>query len=1055
MTATTERLATPRRRPATPSQRRLVLAAALRPDDPSTNWAVLARLPESTDPERFAATVEEMMSNYDAFAEHFELTEAGRVDAVFRPRRHHCPIRNFESVHALRRYTGELADTPFDLTVPPLYRTEIALVERDAHLVVVGAHVLSDGFGFFNIITDLAAHYADPGYVSPFTDAPSETLEPYRVPRAIVVEYFRSLLGDMSDLRVPGWNHRDSRGRIPGTVTRHPMGRERYDRVGSRASMWGVSRYALLLTAYALTVGALSDQESVVISTPMSNRRSGPQAAHSRGLRVNALPVRADLGSTSTLGDLAAQIHHQIAILKEYEQHSFADFAREVVGDDSIDATQPSAGFSLYPRPLAPVVEGVEGTPLTVDRRWIQHSMTMFLEVADEDVTLIVEQSDALAEIDVTALFGRVLDHLLECPPATPLVDLTWVDDSTTSTVAASRSYPDATIVDLVDDAVASRGEEGTGFAVIAPDAALTYPELFAAYRAVAAWLLDAETGVPVGARYVAVRTEPSTAWLAITLGVMRAGMVAVPIDAAWPAARCAQITEVLPGLVLLESDATGAAVTETLPPVPGMTIARVPSHLTDGSARETPDEHLADARTPAPADTAYVVFTSGTTGLPKAVPTRHDSAAHFLTGFLDRSGIRNRCWSLLHSPAFDISIAESLGAILGGGTVAIPDTYTRRDPAALADWLRAHHVEVVCQTPSAYTMNGASLVGVESLETVLLCGERLDPTLLASAIAARPDIDFVNCYGITETTVHHTTYTQPRQVDELQTVSVIGRPLDHVTMTVLDRHHRVLPRGVVGEFAVAGPGLMNGYFNAPELTAACMTRVEGERHYLTGDLGYLDANADFVVLGRTDHQVKIRGHRCELGDIAAAVLGTGHVSSVRVVARGDGLTATLGAAVVPAESEVPPSDELISALRARLREALPTYFVPDTIVVVPALPMNANGKVDADEVKRLVDEAAARRERGFSIDVRDGDECHGLDVAAEVRTAWTEALGHSDFGDDDRFFDAGGTSALVVSVAMMLETRLGLDDFNVVDFFDHPTPRSLAAFLTSEVAAR
>lgn len=1056
MTATIEGVTTQRRRPATPSQRRLVLAAALRPDDPSTNWAVLARLPDSTDPERFATTVEEVMSSYDAFAEHFELTRSGRIDAVLQPRRHHCPIRAFDSLRALRRYAGELADTPFDLTAPPLYRTEIAVVDGNAHLVVVGAHVLSDGFGFFNIITDLAAHYSDPGYVSKYTDSPTDIIESYQVPRATVVEYFRSLFGDMSDLTIPGWNHRDPRGRIPGTVTRHPMGRERYDRVGDRAAEWGVSRYALLLTAYALTVGALSDQESIVIATPMSNRRSGPRAAHTRGLRVNALPVRADLGPASVLGDLAEQMHRQVAMLKEYEQHSFADFAREVVGDESIDATQPSVGFSLYPRPLAPVVEGVEGIPLTVDRRWLQHSVTMFLEVADSDVTLILERSNALAEIDVAALYGRVLDQLLGCPAATPLGDLQWTDDSTTSTVPATRTYPAATIIDLIDSAVGSRCETGTGLAVIAPDASLTRSQLTSAYCAVAAWLLDPGVGVPVGTRYVAVRTEPSAAWLAITLGVMRAGMIAVPIDAAWPAARCAQIAETLPGLVLLESDAAGAAVTDTLPRIPGMTTARLPSRLTDGSAHETPGDRLTDAPLPAPGDTAYVVFTSGTTGVPKAVPTRHESAAHFLTGFLDRSGIRNRRWSLLHSPAFDISIAESLGAILGGGAVVIPDPRTRRDPGALGDWLREHHVEVVCQTPSAFTMNGASLMGVESLKAVLLCGERLDPAQLAPAISARPDVDFVNCYGITETTVHHTTFVQPHRVEDLPTVSVIGRPLDHVTMTVLDRHHRMVPRGVVGEFAVAGPGLMDGYLGAPELTAACTTVVGGERYYLTGDLGYLDVNADFTVLGRTDHQVKIRGHRCELGDVAAAVLGTGRVSSVRVVTRGEGLAATLGAAVVPAASEADPaSGEFTAGLRARLREMLPTYFVPETIVVLPALPTNANGKVDAHEVERLVDEAAARRERGAGIDVGDGDSSDGVDVAAVVRAAWADALGHSDFGDDDRFFDAGGTSALVISVSQMLEARLGLEEFDVVDFFDHPTPRSLTEFLAAEVAAQ
>ncbi|UGT62037.1 non-ribosomal peptide synthetase [Nocardia asteroides] len=1003
-------------RPASPIQRHLVLAAALRPADPAQNWALLSRLPAGTDPVRFAAAVEAILHGNRAFTETFTRTGSGDIVVTPTAVRAPVPVTRYPDLAAVQAEVRRLGDSVFDPAIAPLHHAEIATAGADAYFLFAGAHVLSDGFGFYNLLADFAARYADPAYTSPDPGSPADAADAPAPSRADAVRHFGAVLAGLDDLRVEGWRDRDPGGRITGGIRREPLPRADYDRAKPAGTALGVRRYTVLLATLALTAGCLAGTDTVVVSTPMSNRRSGAGSATTRGVRVNALPIRFDLRPEVGFAELCARTEAQLRGLLEFEQLPFSEFSRSLIGSEAMDATQPSVAFTLYPRPLAAVVDGVAGEALHVDRRYLQHPLSVTVEVGADEPALLVQRADQLPDADIGALYRHVLHQVVADPEHLRLGAISWAEGDLAARVEPVTAFPRRSLAEEFATAVA-RDPDGT--AVLTDDERLSYAELDACSDAVAAWLRAHVPGALVG-----VTIAPSVRLVATMLGVFKAGKVYVPIDVAAAPARVAQIAAACPDITIVtgpadQADASGDALPEAGP----RTVA-MPERLPPAPA---------SAARPGPDDLAYIIFTSGTTGAPKGVRIGHDAAVRFFDGLRQATGIGAERWLLFHSMSFDISIVETLGALFSGGAVCIPGAEVKRDPAALGAFLDRHRVAVVSQTPSAFAMHGPRLRELTGLRHVLLCGERLEYGSVAGFVAARPDVAVMNCYGITETTMYHTAFRVPARPPER---SVIGRPFADTGMAVVDAAHRVLPRGVPGQLVVSGPGLMLGYLQDDEPTRARIVEIDGVPSYLSGDRGTLGADGQFVVAGRMDTQVKIRGHRLEPGEVERAVHRTGLVANAHVRVAGAGLTAELVCFLVLN------GDGDLATVRERLDPLLPRAFHPDRYLVLPVLPVNANGKLDAEALTRLY---TADRDTAPAA-TPDDRAAAGLD--AVVTEVWSEVLGSTEFDGSTRFFDAGGTSAMVLQVGERLRARLGLPELSVVDLFEHCTPDTLTEFL-------
>ncbi|HET8640524.1 MAG TPA: amino acid adenylation domain-containing protein, partial [Pseudonocardiaceae bacterium] len=577
--------------------------------------------------------------------------------------------------------------------------------------------------------------------------------------------------------------------------------------------------------------------------------------------------------------------------------------------------------------------------------------------------------------------------------------------------------------------------------AVTSGDATMTYRELDARANRLAHALR--EHGVSRG-DLVAVCMDRSADLIAVLIAILRAGAAYVPLDPSHPAARQSYMARDAAVRLVVADEATAAAFAGR-PAVIASALAE--------RARHCPDTPPAVAV--APDDPAYVIFTSGSTGRPKGVIVPHLNVLSLLAGTRDDFGFgRHDVWSWFHSVAFDFSVWEIWGALLTGGRLVVVPHWTTRSPEDFRELLVAERVTVLNQTPSAF----AQLLELERREPadlavrlVVFGGEPLDTRMLLPWFDVHPESGcrLVNMFGITETTVHVTAQTLHRS-DALARSRSVGRPIPGWSVRVLDARGRPQPVGAAGEIAVGGQGVAIGYLNRPELTARrFVPGPDGQRLYLSGDRGRLLPDGRLEHLGRLDNQVKIRGYRIELDEIRGVLLEDPDVLAAAVVLRGDGdrqAGARLDAYVVLDRSE---QAEEAARVRRRAARVLPDYMVPATVTAVPALPLTANGKLDAE---RLPPPALPGRGGGDGAERGEaegaGGDAGGREpaVLCGVRAAWREALG-CPVAADDNFFDLGGNSLLAFRAAANLRDQ-GFGRLPVPALYSNPTPRLLAAYL-------
>ncbi|MEW2625541.1 non-ribosomal peptide synthetase [Streptomyces sp. NPDC048106] len=561
------------------------------------------------------------------------------------------------------------------------------------------------------------------------------------------------------------------------------------------------------------------------------------------------------------------------------------------------------------------------------------------------------------------------------------------------------------------------------------PDAvAVTDPGTRLRYRELEEWADEISgrlraAGVVRGSR-VGVLLDRSAATVAALLAVLKSGAAYVPMDPHVPDERLAFMAADC-GLALVVTEDTERVRRLGLPALTARRLGDAPATAPRVSAGGA-------------GDPAYVIFTSGSTGRPKGVEVAHRSVLSLVAATAPSFGFGpGDVWTWFHSVAFDFSVWEIWGCLLTGGRLVVVPESVRRAPEEFRALLAEQRVTVLNQTPSSFMR----LVELECrertalrLRLVVFGGETLDTAGLGRWLAVHPadECRLVNMYGITETTVHVT--AQEITVELVAAASrSVGPALPGWSVRVVDARRRPLPPGASGEIAVGGAGVALGYVDRAELTARRFVAdpASGERIYLSGDRGRMLPDGSLEHLGRLDQQVKLRGHRIELGEIRAVLLARPEVLAAAVVVcrpvPEDPACDRLDAYVVPAP-DAGPWDA--GRIRRGLAETLPDYMLPATLTPLPAMPLTANGKLD---VAALPAPRHGRTEEPVD------------DTQALVLACWDRATG-LEAGLDENFFDVGGNSLLAARLVTALRES-GLPSARLADIYRHQTPRLLAAF--------
>ncbi len=820
-------------------------------------------------------------------------------------------------------------------------------------------------------------------------------------------------------------------------VVSSAMSEEMTRALGALARSCHTTVSTVLQGAYARVLMSLTGQGDVAFGTTVSGRSDEVLGADSMvGLLINTVPVRARISPATTTAELLDQLQNDHAQTLDH-QHLALNEIHRVTGQDHLFDT-----FFVYENyPIdAATLSGTDGLTVTnFAHREYNHYPIAVQALPGEELTLRVEyDTDVFDAADIEALIER-LRHVLAAmvaEPSRPLSSIDMLDDAElthlfewgnraalTGPGTASSSIP------TLFAAQVARAPEATALSF--EGRSLTYRELDEASNRFAHML--AAKGIGPGQRVVLLLPRSVEAIVSI-LAVLKAGAAYVPIDPTAPSARMQ---------LVLDDAAPVAAITnpEFAARLTGANLRIIDA--TDPALASQPSSALAG---PAPDDIAYLIYTSGTTGIPKGVAITHRNVTELLGAMDATIDMAKQVWSLWHSLAFDVSVCEIWGALLYGGRLVVVPESVARAPEEFHALIAAEQVTVLSQTPSAfYALQTADALQPDvsrqlKLNAVIFAGEALEPQRLRTWFDSHSDSPRVfNLFGTTETTVH-ASFREIVKGDAGADVSPVGGPLADLAFFVLDQWLRPVPAGVVGDLYVAGPQTGLGYWRRPGLSSsrfvACPFGAPGMRMYRTGDLVWWGADGELRYVGRADEQVKIRGYRIELGEVRAVLAEVDGVAQAVVIAREDrpgekrlvGYVTSASAALDPA------------ALRAAVAERLPEYMIPAAIMVIDALPLTVNGKLDRRALP-APEFAGTDSYRAPTTAVED--------ILVGI---YTRILGLSRVGVDDSFFDLGGDSLsamrLITAVNTVLNTR-----FSVRALFESPTIAKLAALIGGEEA--
>jgi nonribosomal peptide synthetase DhbF len=559
----------------------------------------------------------------------------------------------------------------------------------------------------------------------------------------------------------------------------------------------------------------------------------------------------------------------------------------------------------------------------------------------------------------------------------------------------------------------------------------LSYRELDERANQLARYLVTLGAGPE---RLVAVALPRGELMVITLLGVLKAGAAYLPIDPDYPAGRIEfMLADASP--VLLITDSAGAGL-----PAAGVRVVVADDPATDAAIAALPGTPVTDSDRVASlssAHPAYVIYTSGSTGNPKGVTVTHESVVNYVARCVHQYPHLAGRTLLPTLISFDLSVTGLYGTLASGGRVclaALDEDLTAADLHSGFTFLKVtpSHLPLLATLPGNATPSGQLMVG----------GEAVYGHQLQEVRQRHPAVSLVNHYGPTEATVGCIDYViEPG--DPIPDGAVpIGRPMWNTRVFVLDAALQPVPVGVEGELYVAGAGLARGYLNRPGLTAerfvACPFGA-GERMYRTGDLVRWRADGNLEFVGRVDDQVKVRGFRIELGEIESVLAGDEAVAQAAVVVREDrpGDRQLVGYVVPAAEAVADPV-----GLRDAVARQLPEYMVPAGVVVLPELPLTANGKLD----RRALPTPDFSVQSGGRKPASPREE-----ILCEL---FAQALGVDRVGVEDSFFDLGGHSLLAIRLISRIRSVLGVE-VAVRALFRNPTVALLARALDEAGSSR
>lgn len=1060
---------------------------ALAPSDPTYNRAVPLGLSGPLDRAALARALNALVERQTVLRTRYEVREAGLVARLVPAEPFDLPLVDLQPLPEaerqieVQRLAAADAREPFDLASGPVFRASLVRLSDNQHALLFNVHHIAfDGWSESVLRRDLAALYLA-ACQPPAAPAPS-ALPDLPIQYADYAAWSRGQLQGEGAARHLAYWTRQLAGDLP--LTPLPLDRPRTGSVASAGKKQslrlrpqlgaalrklsrqeGVTLFMTLLAGFDLLLHLYSGETDIVVGVPVAGR-SQVELENLIGMFTNSLALRVDLAGQPSVRQVLQRVRR---VALEAFSHQAMPMSR------LIEALRPArvpgqhllfqALFQLRNLPTPPAAMGaVAVRRLGVAGDVAQLDLTF--DIADEPAGLLCDigYKTALFDDDTITAFLADYENVLSAMAANP-------DQAVNAlTVATPRGGPRGrTVAPMLAEhgpAVTTDGPEHAlpnvpavtslieeqarlrpgQLAVLADGATLTYAELDQRANRLAHYLRRLGVGPET---IVAVCLERTPALIVALLAIHKAGGAYLPLDPAYPPDRLAYMLTDSGAPVLL----TAAAQRPHLPPGPTHCVCL--DEIGDALLSEPAE---APAVAIEPRSLAYMIYTSGSTGRPKGVLIEHRSLLNFVMMAGENYGLGPRDRVLqFASLSWDSSVEEIFPALAFGASLVLRTPDMLDSVPTFVTRCQAFGITVL-NPPTAFwhelvlEMDAAMLESLPALRLISVGGERARPDRVAAWQAlVRGRVRLVNAYGPTEATVV-ATMAELDHFDANAREVPIGRPVANMQAYVLDEHRRPASTGAIGELYLGGLGIARGYHHQPALTEARFVpdpfRGEpGARLYRTGDLASYRPDGQLEFHGRVDRQLKVRGYRIEPEEIEAALRAHPAVREALVIARelaggSPVLVAYVACAAGSVAGSVAGSAPTAQELRGFLQARLPQYMLPAALVLLPALPLSLNGKIDV---------AALPLPEPFQSAPEAGYVAPRNPVEQRLVEIWESLLGARHVGVYDDFFSLGGHSLLAIRVFSQIEAAYQRQ-LPLALLFESPTIAHLAAALSESV---
>ncbi|HKV12157.1 MAG TPA: amino acid adenylation domain-containing protein, partial [Thermoanaerobaculia bacterium] len=1027
------------------AQQRLWFLDQLAPGNPFYNLAGGVRLAGRLDVPALERSVRELVRRHETLRTGFAALAGRPVQRIVPELPVDLPVFDLSALPGegreaeAGRIAAGHAREPFDLRRPGLLRMALLRLAGEEHVLLWTIHhIVSDAWSIGLMTGEVASLYA--GFVrgepSPLPDLPVQYADFAVWQRqwlsgevlARELAWWRERLAGAPNLDLPTDRPRPPVQSFRGATLRTRVPREISEALAALARSRGLSTFMVLLGAFQDLLRRHAGQEDVAVGSPIANR-TRRETEGLIGFFVNTLVLRTDLSGDPAFDALLARVREACLGAFAHQDLPFEQLVEELQPRRDLSRNplfQVALNLLNTPAPRIEVTGDLAMSPLPVPGGTSLFDLQTTWVESSEGLAIIWEYATDLFDRSTVARLAGGFENLLASAVADPVRRLSGLPllspaerhQLLTEWNDSGEGLGSVRLEELFF-AWADRQPEAP--AVLWSGGETSYGELARRALEIARRLRD--HGV-TGEDRVAILMEPSPERLAAVFGVLRAGAAYVALDPAHPAERLAfMLEDTAPALVL---------TARTLAIAPGE--AREPAVLPEPAA--------------GPAGLAYVIYTSGSTGRPKGAMLSHAAAANTVLDVARRFGVGpgDRAFAISNL-SFDLSVFDVFGVLGAGGALVLPDPSPAPDPASWAGLLARYGVTLWNSAPALLDLLLASGAPLPStLRLVLLSGDWIPLALPGQVWSHAPDARFIAMGGPTEAAIWQNVFPV-HEVRPSWASIPYGRPLTGHTLHVLDDFGDPVPLGAVGELSVGGAGLGLGYLHRPDLTAGRFlpdpfSGSPGARLYRTGDLCRRGPDGTLEILGRRDHQLKIRGLRIELGEIESALASHPAVrEAVAVVHREEGAPRGEGrlvAYVVP-RSEAPP--EALGGLRAWLAGRLPEGMIPSVFIPLDRFPLSPNGKVDRRALP------APGTERGDRLWTEPETE-----TERTLAGLWAELLKLDRVGREDDFFALGGHSLLATQLVARVRDAFGAE-LPLPAVFRETTLAALAAAIDREAA--